>query len=309
MFIFIVFLGFSRERAYLSWIILEVRTALFIFFLFRGKLRSVGNLVHYYLIQAFRRVGLFFRILFMLNGGEFFQRLFLLIKLGIFPFHYWYLGLLAKLEYILGLVLIRPRKLILLGIFFNLEGKLTIWVRVRTILYSTLVTLYEKNLKILLGLSSLFNLAWVFATIGLGDLWLGYFLIYRLNLVFIIFRLESFNNFYSSNNLIFQNFFCLLFFCLLLFFSLGLPPFISFFSKIYFLVYTNEYLFLGGLLIIRRILFIYIYLRFIFHRLRGLGGEFKWVWGGEIKTTFRVIFISNLLCVLLFSIWYYLNNT
>ena len=168
----VVFRGVVRISLVFTWLMLELRTILFLYLIFNLKLNYVNNLIHYYLIQVSARVGLFFRILVFLISRINLDRVFLYLKLGVFPFHYWYFGLLLRLDWKELFLLISPRKAIRLRMLFGvvrLDQGLIFFLNLGFVLVRIFS---EKKIKLLLGMSSLFNMAWILSRGGLGYFYL-----------------------------------------------------------------------------------------------------------------------------------------
>ncbi len=287
---------------------LELSTLFFIFLIFNLKLNYVNNLIHYYLLQVRASVGLFVRILFSFMRDVRFELVFLFLKLGIFPFHFWYFSLLLKLDWWNIFILIRPNKIIVLRLIFSVYSSLVFMVLLINIFFVIFRALVEKQLKILLGLSSLFNIVWVLRRLRLLYFWFVYFLIYSLNLLLIVVVL-----FWASKhrflNIIESNVACLIIFLGLRgFMLLGLPPFLRFFIKIYMLregiAYGRFFIFLA----IRSIIFVYIYLIFFFLSLSGVTSSNSGNLKRGLTGVLLSILTSNLFFSIIFLVLYYLNN-
>lgn len=248
----------------LSWLILDLSTMLFIFLIFNLKLNYVNNLIHYYLVQVRARIGLFVRVLFSIVGRFNCECFFLFLKLGIFPFHFWYFRLLLKLDWWNIFILIRPNKVIVLRLIFRLYRFLVFVALAINLFFIVSSVLFEKQIKILLGLSSLFNMVWVFGTLNSIRFWLVYFLGYSLNLFLIIWVLVKFIKSNLGDYSQFSEFDLILFLGLLVFILLGVPPFLIFFIKVYILIQLLTLGVIYVFLVIRRIFFVYSYLIFFF---------------------------------------------
>ena len=287
---------------------LDLRTILFIYLIFNLKLNYVNNLIHYYLVQVRGSIGLFFRILFSVRMLFRIEWLFLSLKLGIFPFHFWYFRLLAKLEWENIFLLIRPRKIIVLVIMFSFLNKYLFFVLFLNLGFVVYCSLFEKHLKILLGFSSLFNLVWVLSRRGWNYYWFLYFVGYSLNLFLIIYVLRALGKTVVRDINQFFELVCVFFLGMNTFLIVGLPPFLGFSVK---LLILREIVILGSyflFLVIFTALFIYIYITFFFIsicRYLEIRGSFNFY---SVKRHFSLVILINFFFRLLFLVLYYLNN-
>jgi hypothetical protein len=287
---------------------LEVSTILFIFLIFDLKLNYVNNLIHYYLVQVSARVRLFFSILLSLVARLSIGRVFLLLKLGVFPFHFWYLRLLRKLDWEKSFLLIRVSKLIVLVMVFNFM-EITYFIFLAcNLVFVVYSSLYEKRVKILLGLSSIFNIVWVLRR-GIGTyIWLVYFLGYSLNLFLIVCGLEQIGKEIVSDSAQFFRLELCFFLGFNTFVLLGLPPFLRFFMKV---IISRELVMLGWyyrLLVLLRIYFVYIYLIFFFNALSRSVDNIALEWKSAIGVYVLLRLVVNSGRRVGFLAFYYLDN-
>lgn len=303
-----VFVGVVRESIIFRWFILDLSTIVFIFLIFNLKLNYVNNLIHYYLVQVRARIGLFFSILFSVRGYVRLEYLFLLLKLGIFPFHFWYLRLLAKLDWESIFLLISPRKLIVLVMLFNFLSHRVFWILAVNLGFVLYRRLCEKHLKVLLGLSSIFNMVWVLSRLVVNYYWLLFFAGYSLNLFLMLWVLERLAKCKVRDIAQFFEVECCVFLGMSVFTFLGIPPFLRFFIKVLIL---REFIYLGVMyviLVLRRIVFAYLYLIFFFNAMSSYlenRGVFR-----DLKVNFYLFWVLgvNMLFTINLLFFYYLNN-
>ena len=131
---------------------------------------------------------LFSFLLSKVNGVIFFYYIFnfififgLFIKIGIFPFHLWFLRIIIKLDSFNIFILITVQKLIPF-IFLIISLKLFILIfRIISIFFSTFFSFYQTSVKKILGYSSIFNTRWLLYLLLIRKvLWLLYFIFYLL---------------------------------------------------------------------------------------------------------------------------------
>jgi formate hydrogenlyase subunit 3/multisubunit Na+/H+ antiporter MnhD subunit len=306
-FLFIV-LGIIRESLLLRWCMLEVSTLLFIFLIFNFKLNCVNNLIHYYLVQMRASVGLFFRVLFSMVGRFNVEFLFLFLKLGVFPFHFWYFSLLIKLDWMRGFILIRPIKVISLIILFNFVNVVFFYIACLNLLFAVHGALFEKHLKMLLGLSSVFNMAWVLSRLFLNYYWVLYFLGYSRNLLLIVWALKSLEKETVLESGYLWEYRSCFVLGLSTFVLLGLPPFLGFFVKVLIL---RELVHLGIfwiLLVLLSFIFVYIYIIFFFNSLTRYVEYGGVIFFNKLRPYLIYLLVGNVFITRVGLILYYLNN-
>lgn len=175
---------------FFSWIALELRLVIFLLALKSLKVQHFAQeCVHYFVIQALAStLILYFWLRSTLN--TFSRELILLglsIKIGIFPFHSWYLNLINFLDWGIIWVLRIPIKLVILKIIFSigLTFAVTILAFVN-VMFSFIRIFKEKKIKLFLALTSIFNIGWVL--LSLIDLiaWIIFMIVYRINLYVLL---------------------------------------------------------------------------------------------------------------------------
>ena len=304
-----VFVGRVAESVLISWFMLDLRTIIFIYLIFNFKLNYVNNLIHYYLVQVRARIGLFFRILFSVRRFANFEWLFLILKLGIVPFHFWYLSLVVKLDWERLFLLISTRKIIALVIVFTFINKIYFFLLCLNLGFVIYYSLFEKHLKILLGFSSIFNMVWVLRSRASNYYWVLYFVGYSLNLFLMLWVLgvlgkigvRDLNQFFEIE--------CVFFLGINVFLIVGLPPFLGFSIKMFML---REIVRLGGYLIMLvalRAFFVYLYIMFFFYSLSSYLESGNSLGLYNLVVYVILIVVLNFLFRVLFILFYYINNS
>jgi NADH:ubiquinone oxidoreductase subunit 2 (subunit N) len=269
---FRVILSFRVQRFIAMWVLLELNFLAFIFILSKSFVVKASNkTLNYFLVQAIGR-GLVLIVIFI-----FFMRvshtlliviyfLALLIKLGGVPFHNWYLKLVQKLSWEIIWVLSVWQKLIPLLILSKPSFNLTLLASVLRVALSSISRISQKNIKKILGLSSIFSLGWILVSFELRKtIWLQFILGYGARLAILLGRLilrnqgvsQNFNKDLGSSHLV-------IFFLGFLMLR-GIPPFIGFFLKILILFnLTHLRLILVLLFLVFSVILIFVYLNITF---------------------------------------------
>jgi len=133
----------------------------------------------------------------------------------------------------------------------------------------------QVSVKILLAFSSIHHIGWIVLGIIVEEIiWVIYLFIYFFMLYPLIIYLYNYNvdNIISLIKIKFK----LVFIGLLIRIS-GIPPFLGFFLKwiSFYFILSYRYFFIGFMVVIS-VFIIFIYIRFIYKMLIGLGDEFSW---------------------------------
>jgi NADH:ubiquinone oxidoreductase subunit 2 (subunit N) len=185
----------------------------------------------------------------------------IILKLGIRPFHFWFISVIENISWLRGFILLTWQKLIPLFILSKIYQNLILFFIILRIFFRVFRILNSSSIRKILTLSSISHITWIRSLIFFQEFfWINYLLIYRL-IFFLILPLLLKRNFSSLRQISFfkknENF--LLIFN---FWSLGgLPPLIGFFPKIsslWIFPFFNNF-FLVFRLIFNSLLRIYIY--------------------------------------------------
>ena len=233
---------------------------------------EIENSIKYFLIQSWASIIFLIRFFFsnyLFTNINILIILRIFIKLGIIPFHRWFIRILKTSSIYILILLSSIQKLIPLIIINNLyiENNL-IYVSVVLILIINVLLLPRTiNLNKILSISSLNNLIWLlYRTITSVKLILIFIFIYtflliRLN---IIYNYYNFNMFLQINSI---NFFDKVI-LRIIFISLGgIPPMLGFLIKFIILkiIFLYENLFIIILIIFSSLILLYYYLSRIYY--------------------------------------------
>ena len=233
---------------------------------------EIENSIKYFLIQSWASIIFlisFFFSNYLFTNINILIILRIFIKLGIIPFHRWFIRILKTSSIYILILLSSIQKLIPLIIINNLyiENNL-IYVSIVLILIINVLLLPRTiNLNKILSISSLNNLIWLlYRTITSVKLILIFIFIYtflliRLN---IIYNYYNFNMFLQINSI---NFFDKVI-LRIIFISLGgIPPMLGFLIKFIILkiIFLYENLFIIILIIFSSLILLYYYLSRIYY--------------------------------------------
>nr|YP_010143389.1 NADH dehydrogenase subunit 2 [Euphaedusa planostriata]QQL04596.1 NADH dehydrogenase subunit 2 [Euphaedusa planostriata] len=246
LFILVVFLGpfvsLSSSHWFIIWSGMELSLVGFFPLLYMSYLStSMESALKYFLIQGMASTmmlvsGIWLFVLeYSIPFAGVFMFIFLSLKMGLFPLHFWVIPVFSKLSYSGIFMISGPLKVVPLMILFQLDyikalGLLILSVSLASMMVGSLAALNLTNFRALLGASTISHSGWMaFSTLEGGTVL--YFILYlgQMSGLFI----SLYNHFYSSIAA-----------CLL---SLsGLPPFALFVGKVlvlyYFFLGTGSFL-------------------------------------------------------------------
>ena len=295
----------------LIWIRLELNILRFLPIISSKENVEIENSIKYFLIQRWASITFLIRFFFffVVNNNFFILiNLRLFIKLGISPFHSWFISILktsslntlfilSTLQKIIPLIIILNTKvnsiLILIVIFLTL-------IFILSLLPSTI------NIKKVLALSSINNIIWlIISTLFSLKIILLFITVYIYILlgVVIIYNFYSLSVFNQINSIVFLDKFSIL----MIFISLGgMPPLLGFLSKMLILkILISNFIrmVLVFIIVMSSLLLLYFYLSRIYFYLTNtpsLKINFKL----NIFSIKKVIYIISLLYINLIFVFY-----
>ena len=249
------------------WISLEINILRFLPIISSGLNIELENSVKYFIVQRWASIIFLMRFFFC---NYLFNRFYLLliirmfIKLGVSPFHTWFISILKTCSLFILIILSTIQKLIPLIILNNIYINYIIFYFsiFFTIVFIVFILSRVINLNKLLALSSLGNILWLISRNILSiKLILLFILIYIYILlgIYIFYNIYYFNIFMQINRI---NLFDKII-IVIVFISLGgMPPILGFLRKLLILkiifIYENIFLFL--IIIFSSLILLYHYI-------------------------------------------------
>lgn len=289
------------------WLTMEV-SVLFLIGILRLSYNYDGTslIIKYYLIQLI--ISLIFIIVTLFYIFNFFIKaelrclVILLAKLGVFPFHYWIIIIIGKIDwrgfFILNTIFkLPPLRLV----YFMVEISIFRTIVVSSVFIGSCLGLNNVVIQKLLGYSSLIHLCWLLLRLRISiQLYFLYFISYSLTLILLIFLLKSSNSFYINQfklslSRTFYNFVILASFLRLS----GFPPFIGFVIKwivIRFIVYRNIK-FIIFLIVVISIWSVMFYFQIFYYFLLVFSLHFKWYSSLILN---KLLFISRFIILVVY---------
>nr|YP_006303218.1 NADH dehydrogenase subunit 2 [Nectonemertes cf. mirabilis HC-2011]ADZ05371.1 NADH dehydrogenase subunit 2 [Nectonemertes cf. mirabilis HC-2011] len=246
MVFFVVFGSFMSLSSFswLSiWMGMELNLMCFLPIIVCGTgLQSVESAVKYFLVQVcgssiFIFSGIFLFSFWFIKFSDFFLVIFIfsfLIKLGVFPFHWWFPAVMGGLSWFGCFFLSTWQKVIplLLLLHFCSFSSFYFFFGSLSSVVGGFGGLNQANVRFLISYSSINHLGWIICLGAFSfSFSIMYFLVYVFfsSFLFFFFWCLDFSRFSSF---FFLNFFFFLFFFFIGIFSMaGIPPFLGFFVK------------------------------------------------------------------------------
>ena len=263
-----VLMAYSRNSIILLWVCIELNILSFLPVLGASDNKSLENRIKYFLVQ---RPGSMLFLISLLGRRirfklEFMIRLAILLKLGRFPFHGWFLSMLTNSDIVIYTLLATVQKLIPLLVFSLSSSKsILIWIISLNGLTVLFLIRYRIRFMKLMGLRSLNRLNWMLVSrctrINLIKLFFWAYLIILLNINCLFPSQRRPNS--SIDSISFYE-------KILIFFSLlslgGVPPLLGFIPKllvIQILICLNRsslmVVLIGGSIVILIFYFMFMY--------------------------------------------------
>nr|YP_010326908.1 NADH dehydrogenase subunit 2 [Anomis mesogona]UNP54160.1 NADH dehydrogenase subunit 2 [Anomis mesogona] len=297
--IFSTLISISSNSWLGCWIGLEINLLSFIPLIsYSNNLLSTEASLKYFLTQSIASINFLFSILLkMILLKNFEMSLFLsiminssmLMKMGSFPFHFWFPNIIEGLSWFNSFILMTWQKIspmIILSYYFNKNFILLIIIF--NVIIGAIGGLNQTSLRKLMAFSSINNLGWMLSSIMISEnLWMFYLFFYSF-MISIMCSLFYILNMFFINQLFINNMNPLIKINLIInFLSLGgLPPLIGFFPKwiiINFLI-SNQMYFMTFIMIMMSLIMLFFYIRIIYSTF--MFNYFKMKW-------FKIYFKNN----------------
>ena len=274
-FYFLIFISIIISLRFNSrlfiWIRLEINILSFLPIISSGLNIELENSVKYFLIQRWASIIFLMRYFFcnyLFNSFYLLLIMSILIKLGVSPFHTWFISILKSCSLYILILLSTVQKIIPLIILNNIYININLlyFCIFITIIFLLIILSRVINLNKLLALSSLGNILWLLSRNLLSiKLILTFIIIYLYILVgiYIFYNKFYYRLFIQVNRMSFFDKVIIV----LLFMSLGgIPPLLGFLRKFLILkiilTYENIYLFL--IIIFSSLILLYHYISRIY---------------------------------------------
>jgi NADH:ubiquinone oxidoreductase subunit 2 (subunit N) len=226
-------LSITSRSLIMIWIGIEIRMLRFLLVLmFSDLYQEHSNTVKYFLFQSMGSIILLLRIS-LLRELKMLRILVTMMKLGIAPFHLWFISLMRKIS-IMRLVWVRVvQKIIPLRFIIVIKGASgLVTLLVIRFLLSVMHIIVQTKLTIIVGSSSVYSLSWVvISLISSESLMWHFFVLYCLFqiITLVTISLVSLSPFKPSSQGSYAESRILLFFSLNI---AGFPPSLLFFTKL-----------------------------------------------------------------------------
>ena len=264
---FSIILSMRVNSGFLIWLRLELNMLRFLpIFSYKENI-EIENSIKYFLVQRWASIIFLMRFFFsfiFINNFSLIIIFRIFVKLGVVPFHIWFISILKSRSLFILIFLSTVQKIIPLIILINLYINLNLYYIniLLTIFFSVIIIPSMIRLNKILAVSSVNNIIWLIFRILISiKLIIIFILIYLFMLVgiYFIYNLYNINIFYQivSINLFDK------FFIVMLFISLGgMPPLLGFLRKYLILkiLLLEEKVYIILIIIFSSLLILYYYL-------------------------------------------------
>lgn len=244
---------------------------------------SIERIIKYFIIQAIASSILLIRIIIItkipnnliVNSSSFIllYNTSLLLKIGIAPFHFWYIEIVESINWITCFLLITWQKLTpLILIIYNLTYNLLLIIIIIINLFLRRIKgINQTRIRKIIAFSSINHLVWIIISIIINEIiWIFYYLLYFIS-SFIFIKILNKNKIYYISQLLFNQFNLntKVLYIINIFNFIGFPPLIIFIPKwliIRTLLFKNIIL-ITLIIIIFTLITMYIYSQLIYNSL------------------------------------------
>nr|AIG20064.1 NADH dehydrogenase subunit 2 [Bemisia tabaci complex sp. Asia I] len=279
-------LGWTMNNWLMIWYLMEVCLVLFLGLCTVGKGYSVTeSMMSYYLIQViFSLIMLAFILFYMFNLGylcNFILIMGMMVKVGMFPFHFWFIMICGKLEWLSFFMLSTLMKLIPLILLYYLFSMLSFFlIMMSSAIFGSLMGLNSNAIQKMMGYSSMITICWLIYSMSISlNLFFVYFTSYSAMLFWLTNILSKYNIFYINqfkfNSMSLDTKIVIFSYSLSI---SGFPPFLGFLVKwlvINYLWYLG-FKFVVSLMVFISVLTVYFYLQMIFFVMVVFSSWVKW---------------------------------
>lgn len=169
VYILFIFFIMCVDRFFIFWSLMEISTLIFIGIRYALFKNNFSQLLTFFIIQT---VSAFSVLVFYIMGWDFAFTFSLLLKLSIFPFHFWYLNLIPhfpNLVLFISRTFFKIPSILIIYFFFDyLNISAFIISLVLTIFIGAISIVFSNDLRFLLIASSVANNSWFSLSIMSG---------------------------------------------------------------------------------------------------------------------------------------------
>uniref|UniRef100_A0AAU7BN24 NADH-ubiquinone oxidoreductase chain 2 n=1 Tax=Psyllaephagus populi TaxID=3122998 RepID=A0AAU7BN24_9HYME len=257
---------------FFMWMIMEINLMCFMSILSIYKFMFSEIMMIYFITQAMNSYLFLMSSMLMnwniLNYMFFFMMLISLIaKMGLPPFHSWYLKMMKHLNWIIFFFNSSVQKFIPLIIISkfnqnNLLIKIISFILLMTIPFMSINSI---SLKLIMSYSSMIQILWILILMIINEkIWFTFFLFYNLisfNIYYLFYKLNSNYTFESSKMSPLLN----MMINLMIVSFAGIPPFTGFLNKLMFFSMTSMKfsIYLNSLIMLFSLMNLFFYMRII----------------------------------------------
>lgn len=264
----------SLDNFFAYWVIIELRTLVFIGVSYSSFKNNFRILLVFFIIQT---ISAFRLLLFFIASSALGFTFSLLIKLAMFPYHFWYFSLVPSFPnfaLFFSMTIFKIPSIYILRSFSHLLSYEILFLSsILTIMVGGFIMVFRNDLRLIVVGSSIANNTWfVFSQLSRRFIFILYFSLYYIFLYMVFTKFSNLFSFSSQNTYFMKNY--------LVIFSLvtisGLPPFPLFYVKMLIvlqLISNLSLAFFIFVVILANVLVLLGYIKFIFNYMLNFYGN------------------------------------
>nr|QPN54217.1 NADH dehydrogenase subunit 2 [Heterodoxus spiniger] len=254
----------SMSNFWIFWLSMEISMILFSSLLMEKEKNSIKSIL-YILFQSipsslFLMLNIFFQKQIITNELMILVFFLLAMKIGIYPFHWWFFNLVENLNWMSFFFFNSIVKLIPTLVFIFLMKSEMSKILIFFLLVSMSLSMFSlplKSVRMILSFSSMIHFSWIILCSILSvSYFQWYILVYILMFIMLINMLMNFKEVYNLKEffsaLMMKSNFSIVYILFLLFSFMGIPPLLGFLMKMFVVygLYMNFYYFLSLMLLL-----------------------------------------------------------
>nr|AGO28104.1 NADH dehydrogenase subunit 2 [Ectrychotes andreae] len=297
-------LTISSESWLGMWMGLEMNLISFIPLLYKKKMNSASeSCIIYFLIQSMGSILMLISVLMQFSILSFmdFSKIMnymlimsMMIKLGMAPFHFWFIEILNKMQWMDCMILMTWQKIAPLTILSYTSCNCPPMIFMITIIMGAIGGFNQTSIRKIMGFSSINHLGWITICMKLhNNLWIIYLFLYSMIIIMMTMLFNMYSSYYLNQLINMNNNMSEKLLISSLFMSLGgLPPFIGFLPKwmvIQSLITSNSF-FILMIMIMSSLILLFFYLRLVSTMMLINPIYFKWMVNYKLSLLLIVMF-------------------
>nr|YP_010564819.1 NADH dehydrogenase subunit 2 [Pycnogonum diceros]UZA61222.1 NADH dehydrogenase subunit 2 [Pycnogonum diceros] len=264
-------MAISSNSWFSIWISLEMNTMLFIMMLLNKKNQQfIESAMKYFLIQTISSIILIFSSFYMndnyLNKMMLIMMISMIMKMGMFPFHFWYIEVLPKMKWMNVFMMMTLQKIIPMMLMMYIMKKINLTMMFSLIMINVIISsinmMNQTNMKKIMGFSSMNQMGWMVMSMMMNTMTWVMFMIIYLMINFTVLNYFMKMKIYKLNQMMMMSSMMM---SVTILSMAGLPPFSGFMIKWIIIqqMMMKSMIIMSLIMIFSSVVNMYIYLRMI----------------------------------------------